>query len=327
MATEQCTSPLPRREDAIDVRHSEILEVRGLTSTIRRLAIHDGPGIRTIIFLKGCPLRCLWCAAPETQSSRKEVLFYGEYCLSCNRCRDVCPEGAIRISPEGTRSINRTDCTVCGACAAECPADAMRVCGEEKTVAQVLAEVERDRSFYHHSGGGATVSGGEPLAQAEFTAALLYALKRARIHTAVETSGACSWEHLERVFADLDLLLYDLKIMDPEQHRKLTGVSNELILDNLAQVVARGIPTIVRVPVVPGINDNEENFREIGRFLHALGRVRRVDLLPYHRLGEAMYARLGRRYSLPGISLCPDDALEYLADILRKVDLDVQIGG
>ncbi len=301
--------------------------VRGLVSAIRRLAIHDGPGIRTLVFLKGCPLRCAWCAAPETQASHTEILVYPERCLACDRCREVCPEGAILVAPEGKRGIDRSRCTRCGECVTECPAGALRMCGEEKTVGQVVAEVERDRVFYQHSGGGVTISGGEPLAQAEFTQALFRALRARGLHTAMETSGLQSWDPFEKTLADLDLLLYDLKLMDPEQHERFTGASNELILENLRRVMACGVPTIVRVPVVPGINDGEENCRAMSRFLRGLGSVRRVDLLPYHRLGEAMYARLGREYGLTGIPLASESQLERWASLLKGAGLAVQIGG
>jgi pyruvate formate lyase activating enzyme len=301
--------------------------VTGLVSAIRRLAIHDGPGIRTLVFLKGCPLCCAWCAAPETQAPGRDVVFHSERCLACDRCRTVCPTGAIRLEADGRRVLDRMRCDLCGACAEACYAEAISLPGERRSVAEVLAEVVRDRVFYERSGGGVTLSGGEPLSQPEFTAALLAACRGAGLHTALETSGYQAWERFEGLLADADLLLYDVKLMDAERHRRFTGVGNALILDNLRRAVARGVATIVRVPVVAGINDDCENARALARFLSGAGPIRRVDLLPYHRLGEATYARLGRSYALPGIPLVAESRLEALAGILAETGLPVQIGG
>jgi pyruvate formate lyase activating enzyme len=307
--------------------HDEEDHVAGLVSAVRRLAIHDGPGIRTVVFLKGCQLCCLWCAAPETQSPGQDVVFYPERCLACDRCRAVCPEGAIHVDAAGRRSLDRARCTLCGQCVEACYAEALTMPAVRRTVREVLAEVVRDRVFYDRSGGGVTLSGGEPLQQAEFTAALLGACKREGLHTAMETSGFQEWDAFARTLTDLDLLLYDLKAMDPEKHLRFTGVSNERILDNLRRAVSRGVATVIRVPVIPGFNDEEENFQTMGRLLAGIGPIQRVDLLPYHRFGEATYARLGRAYALDGISLMPDERLEELAGILRGQGFQVQIGG
>jgi pyruvate formate lyase activating enzyme len=305
----------------------EEAQVAGMVSSVRRLAIHDGPGIRTIIFLKGCPLCCLWCAAPETQSSDREVVFSPERCLACDRCRAVCPVAAIRVDADGRRSLDRAVCTLCGACVEACYTEALTISGERRTVAEVVAKCVRDRVFYEHSGGGVTLSGGEPLAQPAFTAALLRALKGAGLHTAMETSGFAPWEVLDRSLVDLDLLLYDLKILDAEAHRRWTGVPNEPILANLQRVIARGFPTIIRVPVIAGLTDGIVHIRALGRFLADTGPVQRVDLLPYHRLGEGMYPRLGRAYGLRDVPLVPEDTLNALAMDLRTHGFAVQIGG
>jgi len=302
-------------------------QIAGLVSSVRRLAIHDGPGIRTVVFLKGCQLCCLWCAAPATQSSDREVVFYPERCLACDRCRAVCPEGAIGVDAAGRRSLDRARCTLCGQCAEACYAEALTMPAARRTVGEVLAEVLRDRVFYDRSGGGVTVSGGEPLQQVEFTAALLRACKREGLHTAMETSGFQEWGVLERTLTDLDLLLYDLKAMDPEKHLRFTGASNDRILENLRCAVSRGVATIIRVPVISGLNDDDENFQTMGRFLAGIGPIQRVDLLPYHRFGEATYGRLGREYTLPTIPLVSDETLEELSGILRGHGLKVQIGG
>jgi len=309
------------------VARDEEEHAAGLVSSVRRLAIHDGPGIRTVVFLKGCQLCCLWCAAPETQSSGRDVVFYPERCLACDRCRAACPEEAIRVDAAGRRSLDRARCTLCGQCAEVCYAEALTMPAAWRTVGEVLAEVLCDRVFYDRSGGGVTVSGGEPLQQAEFTAALLRACKREGLHTAMETSGFQDWDVFERTLTDLDLLLYDLKAMDPEKHLRFTGASNERILENLRRAVSRGVATIIRVPVIPGFNDDEKNFQTMGRFLAGIGPIQRVDLLPYHRFGEATYGRLGREYALATIPLMTDERLEELAGILHGHGLRVQIGG
>jgi len=303
------------------------LLVCGLVSSIRRLAVHDGPGIRTIVFLKGCPLCCAWCAAPETQSSDLDVIHYPERCIACDRCRSVCRVDAIQVDVEGRRRLDRSRCTLCGECVETCYAEALTMSGERRTVGEVVAELVRDRVFYERSGGGVTLSGGEPLLQPEFTAALLNACKREGLHTALETSGCQRWEAFERLLTDLDLLLYDLKIMDPGKHQRLVGVSNELILENLRRAVGRGVPTIVRVPVVAGLTDDIENYGTMAEFLRGISPIGRVDLLPYHRLGEGTYARLGRTYALLGIPLVTDEKLAELASILRAHGVSVQIGG
>lgn len=318
---------MDERHDKIQLREMEENRVTGTVSGIRRLAIHDGPGIRTIVFFKGCPLRCLWCAAPETQSPNRELLFYPERCLSCNNCVQACPEDAISVSANENRTINRSRCTVCGKCVEACYAEALRVVGEVRTVGQVLAEVERDRIFYEHSGGGMTISGGEPLQQVEFTRALLHACKKAGFHTALETCGFQSWELFETTLGDLDLLLYDVKQMDPEKHKRFTGVSNEIILSNLKKAVATGVKTVIRVPVIPGFNDDDEDISAMGAFLQRIDRIERVDLLPYHRLGEEMYGRLDREYTLRDLSLKSERELQHIAKILMKGGFQVQVGG
>ena len=305
--------------------HATLMDVSGFVSRVRRLAIHDGPGIRSIVFLKGCPLRCAWCAAPETQAEQPDLEHFPERCVVCDECRHVCPEGAVRIGADGRRSIDRHTCTLCGRCVEVCYAEALNLVGARRTVADVLAEVERDRVFYNRSGGGVTLSGGEPLHQPAFTRALLRACRLAGLHTAMETSGHSSWEALCSTLPDLNLLFYDLKHMDPRKHEALTGASNDRILDNLRRVARTGVPTVIRVPVIPGVNDDTDNVRALARFVHDAGSIRQIDLLPYHRLGEATYARLGRTYGL-ALSLVGEDQLDRLAGILRSEGFRVTVG-
>jgi pyruvate formate lyase activating enzyme len=303
----------------------EVAAVTGFVSRVRRLAIHDGPGIRSVVFLKGCPLHCAWCAAPETQADQADLELFPERCVACDACLRVCPENAVRVL-ENRRDIDRERCTVCGRCVEVCYADALRLVGVRRSVAEVLAEVGRDRVFYARSGGGVTLSGGEPLHQPAFTRALLRACRLSGLHTAMETSGHAAWETLAGVLPELDLLLYDVKHTDPRRHETLTGVSNEGILENLRRAVRSGFPTIIRVPVIPGTNDGADDVRARVRLLHEVGPIRQIDLLPYHRLGEATYARMGRTYTL---TLPPptDEHLRSLADILWTEGFTVTLGG
>jgi len=300
---------------------------RGIVSKIQRLAIHDGPGIRTLVFLKGCPLRCLWCSSPETQAREPEMLFFPERCIGCGQCLKACAPGALQTSPTGRRTMDRSRCNFCGACLEVCYAEALRAVGQPMTVAQVLEEMERDRTFYQDSGGGVTVSGGEPLQQPEFTRELLAACKEAGLHTALETSGFQSWELFATVLPHLDLLLYDVKQMDPGQHQKITGVTNELILANLKKALARGVPTVIRFPVIPGLNDDEANVCELADFLNRVGPIQRIDLLSYHRMGETTYGRLGRLYLLAGVVPPRDEELTPIAQRLSREGFRVNLGG
>jgi pyruvate formate lyase activating enzyme len=304
----------------------DLADVTGFVSRIRRLAIHDGPGIRSVVFLKGCPLHCAWCAAPETQADQPDLEHFPERCLMCDACLQACPEGAIRIESDGRRSLDRQKCTLCGRCVEVCYAEALCLVGVRRTVADVLAEVERDRVFYDRSGGGVTLSGGEPLHQPAFTRTLLRAGRLSGLHTAMETSGYADWDILQSVLPDLDLLLYDVKHTDSQKHEALTGVTNEGIVENLRRSVRTGVSTIIRIPVIPGVNDDESNLYGLARLLHEVGSIRQIDLLPYHRLGEATYARLGKEYPL-ALPLPSGEHLQSLAEFLRSEGFTVTLGG
>ena len=301
--------------------------MKGYVFDIQRFSVHDGPGIRTIVFLKGCSLFCPWCSSPETQSFARDILFYPERCLGCGSCYEVCSEKAVRISAQGGGRIDRSRCTLCGRCAENCYSGALRICGERKNVEEISKEIERDRVFYSNSGGGVTISGGEPLQQIEFTTAVLQTCKAAGFHTALETSGVQSWELFRTILPYLDLLLFDLKQMDPEKHKKLTGVSNELILNNLKKALATGVQTIIRFPVIPGLNDQTENIISMCKFLHQVNPIKRLDLLPYHQLGEPTYGRLGRRYLLEGLEPKAEEELVPIAEVFGEEGFEVQIGG
>ena len=283
-------------------------KLTGKLYDIQGFSVHDGPGIRTTVFLKGCPLRCPWCHSPESQEFPTELNWMEIRCKgvdACGRCLFACPEkaitpGAKKISPKDNSEItlvkiDRTKCTSCFRCADACPQNALYRCGTEYTVEQVMDRVKRDLPFYKRSGGGVTVSGGECLWQPEFTLALLKACKEAGIHTAVDTTGYCKWEIMEKILPYTDLFLYDLKQMDPDKHRRVIGVENERILDNARRLSKAGAKLQVRIPTIPMFNDNEASYRDFGKFILELGdAVETVQLLPYHNLGAVKWERLGR---------------------------------
>lgn len=285
---------------------------------IKRYAIHDGPGIRTTVYLKGCPLSCAWCHNPEGQSALPEIIFWEQRCIHCNACRQVCPQDADLFS---------TACTRCGQCVLVCPAKAREMIGRPMSVQEVVDEIERDTIFYDQSGGGVTFSGGEPLAQPDFLGALLLACQEHEIHTAVDTSGFAPAETVRRLSPAVDLFLYDLKLMDDQAHRHYTGVSNQRILDNLALLVDLDKPVIVRIPIVPGITDGKENISALGHYIAELAGIQQVDILPYHRAGSDKYGRLQLGYSLAKVQPPTTEQMTVIASRLKAMGLNVTIGG
>jgi len=275
-------------------------KVQGFIFDIKQFAVHDGPGIRTTVLFKGCPLRCLWCHNPEGASEEPQLFYDPAKCIGCGHCVAVCVRGAHSFE-DGHHLIDRNLCEQCGACAEGCYAHALELAGRQVSVAGVLEEVLRDRPFFERSGGGVTLSGGEPTAQYEFARALLKAVKAQGIHTALDTAGFVVWKRLEGLLAHTDLVLYDLKQMNSEQHRRLTGVPNELILANLRRIDNAGYPVWVRIPLIPGQNDDDANLHAVGRFLADLKCVERVDILRYHAFAESKYEQLGLEYPLAGL--------------------------
>jgi len=301
------------------------LVTTGIIFNIQRYSIHDGPGIRTTVFLKGCPLNCWWCQNPESQTDKQEMIFWEDRCIGCALCSINCPSGAISMK-DGKPVTNRNECIMCGKCSRICPARAREIMGSKVSVDDVIKEVEKDLIFYEESGGGATFSGGEPLSQSEFLGALLDGCKEKKIHTAVDTSGYVPWKILERLNSKIDLFLYDLKIMDDKRHKKYTGVSNNLILENLKKLCLVHHNIFIRFPIIPGINDDDQNIREMGEFLSSL-KIAQINLLPYHFMGIDKYKRLERIYKLADIHSPSKEKLSDISTILRNFNLKVKLGG
>jgi pyruvate formate lyase activating enzyme len=275
----------------------------GTVFDIRRYSIHDGPGIRTAVFLKGCMLECRWCHNPEGQKGEPELIFRPNRCILCNDCLAVCQNNAITRN-ENEITINRLRCDVNGNCAKACSAEALEVVGQKMTVKDVLKQIECDRTFYDQSGGGVTFTGGEPLDQPHFLLDLLSSCHEIGIATAVDTSGYASWCVLDEIRSEVDLFLYDLKLMNDARHIQWTGVSNADILSNLQHLSELKQNILVRVPIIPNINDDDDNFRSMGEYLANLPQNLPVELLVYHNIAEAKYTGLGRVY---GLTNNPDD--------------------
>ncbi|MBN1124463.1 MAG: glycyl-radical enzyme activating protein [Sedimentisphaerales bacterium] len=298
----------------------------GVIFDIKRYAIHDGPGIRTTVFFKGCPLQCRWCHNPESWRAEPEFGWRQSRCVFCGRCIDQCPSKAISLNGQKpTTDIDK--CRLCGQCLEICPSGAREIIGRERSVNEVLAEIKRDVVFYDQSGGGVTFSGGEPLMQPEFLLALLSACRKQEIHTAVDTSCQADPDLLAEIASACDLLLCDIKHMDSTKHKALTGVHNEQILDNISRLAANGVRMYVRIPIIPGENDDSENIQVTGHFLADLNCVERVDLLPYNRGGVEKARRLTGEFDLINVEALKDDGMDECVQLLQQYGLKVSIGG
>jgi len=298
----------------------------GKIFNIMKYSIHDGPGIRTTVFFKGCPLNCQWCHNPEGQGIGQELMYRPDRCIGCGRCVENCPSGAI-TSSEGKVAYNRSQCQACGDCCNTCHAGVRELVAKTMTVDEVMAEIEKDLIFYDESGGGVTFSGGEALMQSDFLLELLKKCRKKEIHTAIETCGFVKFESLQKISDFVNLFLYDLKLMNSKKHQDVTGVSNNLILENLCWLAENHPQVIVRIAIIPGINDDEENLQKIGEFVSSLKRSPEIHCLPYHSAGVDKYQRLGLEYSLPDVQSPDDEHMEEIARSLERFGLKVKIGG
>jgi pyruvate formate lyase activating enzyme len=306
---------------------SEQPQNTGMLFDIKRYAIHDGPGIRTTVFLKGCLLNCPWCHNPEGKVEEEEFMWWKEKCLGCRDCQNACTRKAISFSHD-SMLLERAKCDLCGACTDACYSEALKLVGKKMTVAQVMKEIEKDVPFYEESKGGVTLSGGEPLLQPDFSLGVLKASRELGIHTAVDTCGHADWNVLSRMSEHVDLFLYDLKLIDDQKHTKFTGVSNELILENVTKLSRNGQRIIVRIPLVAGVNDDEKDVSELGKFVCSLEGVKDLSILPYHKAGIEKSRRLGRSMDLSITNHPPSP--ERLTEIVKELEnfgLRVQIGG
>jgi pyruvate formate lyase activating enzyme len=303
------------------------VEDKGVVFNVQRFSIHDGPGIRTTIFLKGCPLHCEWCSNPESMRLSPEIIARDVKCIRCGKCIEACPQQAITIV-EDTRIIQWEKCNYCMECADVCPSGAIEAVGRYMSVDEVMDTVGRDASYYRRTGGGMTLSGGEPLVQWQFALKLLQDAKKGGFHTTLDTSGYADWEVLDEVLNYTDLVLYDVKHLDSARHKKATGVPNELILDNLRKAVEKAATKVwIRYPLIPQFNDSDEDIKELCRYILAeVPSVEKLSLLPYHKFAETKYSALGREYPYNGISLLAEERVEELKKIAGSSGLNVDVG-
>jgi pyruvate formate lyase activating enzyme len=301
--------------------------MQGLVFDIKRCAVSDGPGIRTTVFLKGCPLGCLWCHNPESIAHGPQFRYVAQKCAACGQCAVACPRGCHRIDDDGRHVLDRIACAQCGRCVTACTPGAMELVGRFMSVAEVMAVVLRDVRYYAASGGGLTVSGGEPLLQPAFTGELLAEAKRRGIHTCLDTTGQAPAAHLLDLLPYVDLLLYDYKESDPQRHRQYTGVDNRLIVENLRQANARGGRIILRCPIIPRHNDRAEHFEAIARLTQKLDNIVQIDILPFHPLAADKCEQVGREYVLKELAAAGRETADvWLADLQSRVKIPVRQG-
>ena len=302
------------------------VETVGFVFDIKRYALHDGPGIRTTVFFKGCPLQCQWCHNPESWKATPEAALRTTWCKRCGQCVQLCKQGAVSL--DGDLPVTDPEkCTLCGECIELCPGGAREIIGSQTTVGEVMAEIEKDVVFYDESGGGVTFSGGEPLAQPEFLLALLERCRARGIHTAVDTSCHAEGDVLTRVSERADLFLCDIKHMNSARHREFTGVGNTLVLDNIRELSEAGKQIIIRIPIVPNFNDDPTNIEATAKFTASLSGVQRIDILPYNRGGNEKASRLASGVDLMEVETPNDPKMKSIAERLDKYGFRVKIGG
>lgn len=297
----------------------------GIVFNIQRYSLHDGPGIRTLIFLKGCPLKCKWCSNPEGQQGYSEIGFISSRCVGIDDCiapcTDNCPNEAIKILNKKP-VIDRDRCRNCGNCASNCLYEALFIFGKRMSAEQIIAEIKKDEQFYLYSGGGVTIGGGEPLAQFNFIKELVKRLKENYLNIAIETCGYVPWQYYNEIINQVDTIYYDIKHMDPKKHKEFTGAGNELILRNAKKLIShKEENVIIRIPLIFGYNDSEKNIRKTGEFIIKAGGLN-VEFLPYHKLGESKYRQLGKEYGLGNIKDAPPGKLMRLRTIFKLIGLN-----
>ncbi|MFC1977918.1 glycyl-radical enzyme activating protein [Chloroflexota bacterium] len=302
-------------------------EKNGTIFNIQKFSVHDGPGIRTTVFMKGCSLQCRWCSNAESINPKPELGVIRGICNNCGKCIKACPEEAIGFDNDGVIQFNRALCTACGECIALCSPGAITVYGKQITVDDVFKEVSRDKSFYEGSSGGITVSGGEPLRQANFVAVLFQKCRREGISTCLDTCGYAATDKLKEVLEFTDYVLYDIKHMDADCHRRFTGVPNDLILNNAKFVASSGIPMLYRIPLIKDVNDTTHNITETAQFVKALGNGAAVELLPYHRLGIGKYQTLDKPYPGEDFITPSSEEIESVKHIFEEYGIPCTIGG
>lgn len=289
----------------------------GMIFDIQHFCIDDGPGIRTTVFMKGCPLRCLWCHNPEGMKRERQVSYDSQKCIRCGRCEGSCLHHGHIVNGEEHR-LDRSNCIGCGSCMEACPTDALRIYGRSMTVEEVLEDVLGDKPFYDNSGGGITLSGGEPLSQSAFALELLKRSKEANLHTCIETCGYCSLEVMKEAADFTDLILFDVKETDKKFHKRFTGVDNDRILANLWMLLEIGKPVILRCPVIPGCNDRKEHFEEIARLSEKMKNVQEIHLEPYHPFGLDKYGKLGMKAGYDKDEFMDVDKVKSYIDMMQQ---------
>lgn len=303
-----------------------VIATKGKVFNIMKYSIHDGPGIRTTVFLKGCPLSCWWCHNPESQEKSDQLILFPSRCIDCKACIDACKQNAIK-EINGMVITNLKECTHCGDCVKVCYAEAREMTGKTMTVDEVVTEVLKDKDFFQQSKGGVTFSGGEPLMQPSFLIALLKEMKKLGIHTTIDTCGFASKDIIGEVSQLADLFLYDLKHMDSDKHEKYTGVPNNIILENLKLIRELNKEIYIRIPIIPAINDTKEDLEAFRDFIKTLPNVKMVSLLPYHKIGREKYNRLGKPYKMLGVEEPTKEAMDFAVNIIKSCGVNVKIGG